>query len=140
MAWTITLGSKAVDSISGNITISATATDENSRVITRTFGPAVTLTPDYLRESVKAWLQQIELSDANAALIAAVEGKTITTKDPDPIDPALVTFRTNWQRLKRLLSLNSTTPATVTRIGQLRTAIESALTTNPTWIDDSRIA
>lgn len=139
MEWTITVGQKTVNPTNGNITIPVTATDENGRVLNRTFGPSNTLTPDDLRVRVKAWLQEIELSDTNAALLAAVEGQTITTQDPAPVDPALVTFRQNWQRLKRLLSLQSAKAATVTKIGQLRTAIEDALTANPTWIDDDRI-
>lgn len=139
MAWTITVGQKTINSATGNITIPVTAVGENARSITRTFGPANTLTPDDLREKVKAWLQEIATSDTNAALLAAIEGQTITAKDPAPVDPALETFRTNWRRLRRLLALQSTTPATVTRIGQIRAAIETALTTNQTWIDDGFI-
>ena len=140
MAWTITAGQPAKDpNNEQNVKLPVTLDDGAGRVLNIVLGPSNTLTVDYVRESVKRFIQQIEAADAIKSELDTIAGKTVTVKDPDPVDPDLATFRTNWQRLKRLLALQSTTPSTINKAKQIRDAIEAALVQNPAWIDDDRI-
>lgn len=134
MAWTATLLS--VTKVDGNAVARIRFVD-GAEVIEQDV-PSGSWTPATLRAYVQARVDGLAARDAAAAAIAGLVGQSVTpTPNPEPQD--LLDFRRDVRRLRFLLSLSSTTPATVTKIGQIRTAVEAALVANPTWIDDARI-
>ena len=139
MAWTITTGKADTDpNNKANLILPVTATDGKGRAVSFVFGPG-DLTPDYIREQLKIKLAQIDSAGAGLIALKEIENQEITVKDPTPEPADLIAFRVAWQRLRRLLSLASTTPTTVAKITQLRNLIEEDLVAHPSWLDDNRI-
>lgn len=139
MATTLTVKEPAIGQNPANLIVQIEENTDGVVTSHQFAADASTLTTAYVREAMKDRLAQISAAKARKAEWDALVGTTVTVKDRDADPPELVTFRLNWRRLQRLLSLQSTTPAVITRITQIRNAVEAALTANPEWLDDARI-
>ena len=138
MAWTAT--PTAVDVVPDNAEQIVVTVDVSDGTTSTTIkiGPG-DATPQRVAEILKDKLDRRDTIATLRGQWATLIGQPITLKSPDPVPENLLSFRANWRRLKALLSLSSSTPATVNKITQIRSSIESDLAANPSWLDDSRI-